>query len=350
MASNMQPTAIKIGLAADLFDTLSRPNFGDAPLELFDKAGLQWTRLGADGGQVAPDVVADFDALYIGGARVTEASLARDTGRLRVVARHGVGYDTVDTDALSKRGILLTNTPIAIRHPVASMALTFILSLALRLPLKSRLPREGRWHERGDYTGMGLPGRRLGIVGLGGIARELARVIQPFGMHIIGADPYVTQDQLVGTGIERLPLDAVMTQSDFVVIACVLNDSTHHLINARLLALMKPTAYFINVARGPIVDETALIGALRAGKLAGAALDVFEQEPVDMANPLLSMENVISTPHSLCWTDGFADGVARSAIKSVIDVAQGRLPEHIVNRDALSHSRLKWLATSRQCT
>ncbi len=337
----------KIGLSSDLFDTKGRPVFDPSAFDLFTEAGLSWTVLRPDGGTIDPASVADYDALFIGGSRLTEASLASDSGVLRVVARNGVGFDAVDLQALTRRGILLTNTPLAVRHSVATIALAFILALSLRIPLKSRLAREGRWAERGDFPGVGLPGRTLGIVGLGGIGRELVRLAQPFGMRVIGADPFVARDQLSDTSVELLPLEEVLAQSDFVVIACLLDQTTRHLIDAPRIALMKPTAFIINVARGPIIDEAALIDALRAGALAGAGLDVFEQEPPDRNNPLFSLENVIPTPHSLCWTDTFLAGVARSAIKSIVDAVEGRLPEHIVNRAAIDHPRVKqWLASA----
>ena len=330
----------KIGLSADLFDSKGRPLFGSSALDLFAEAGLSWTVLPRDGGTVDPNSVAEFDALFIGGSRLNEASLARDTGVLRVVARNGVGFDAVDVRALTKRGILLTNTPLAVRHSVATIALAFVLALSLRIPLKSRLAREGRWAERGDFPGVGLPGRTLGVVGLGGIGRELVRLVQSFGMRVIGADPFLTRDQLAGAPVELLPLEEVLAQSDFVVIACLLDESTRHIINAPRIALMKPTAFLVNVARGPIIEEAALIAALQTGALAGAGLDVFEQEPPDRNNPLFSMENVIATPHSLCWTDTFLAGVARDAIKSMVDAVEGRLPEYIVNRAAIDHPRV----------
>lgn len=343
----MSDAAPRIGLTADLFNSRGRPMFGDGPFELLRAAGLTATRLPPDGGEIDPAAVAEFDALLVGGSRLTVASLARDAGRLRIVARNGVGYDAVDADALAERGILLTNTPIAVRHPVGAMAMSFLLALSLRMPIKSRLPREGRWAERGDFPGMGLPGRALGIVGLGGIGRELIRLVAPFGMRLLGADPFVTRDQLAGAPCELISLDELMAEADFVVVACLLDDSTRKLINADRLALMKPTAFLINVARGPIVDEAALIDALKSGKIAGAGLDVFEREPADPANPLFAMDNVIATPHSLCWTDQLVDGCARGALKSIVDAIEGRLPEFVVNKSAIGHPRvLRWRAAA----
>jgi phosphoglycerate dehydrogenase-like enzyme len=213
----------------------------------------------------------------IGGSRVSGAELVGESGKLRVIARNGVGYDAVDTQALSGHGILLTNTPVAVRTPVATTAVAFILALSLRLPVKSRLAREGRWSERADHPGVGLPGRTLGIVGLGGIGRELVRLMQPYGMTILAADPHVDKGAAAQAGAKLTELDDLLKVSDFVVVACLLNESTRRLLNADRLRLMKPSAYLINVARGPIIDESALIEILAQGRIAGAALDVFER-------------------------------------------------------------------------
>ena len=331
----------RIGLTADLFDTAGLPIFGTAPLQLFDNAGLAWETLPPDGRTIAETSLAGYDALFIGVARVDDLALAQDKGRLRVLARNGVGYDALDVSALSRRGILVTNTPVAVRHSVATTALTFILALSLRLPVKSRLAREGRWAERGDFPGVGLPGRAIGIIGFGGIGQELVRLIKPLNLRILVSDPHTTDAACQSSGVERVSLEDLLTQSDFVVVACLLDASTRHLIDAGRLALMKPTAFLVNIARGPVVDEQALIRVLQEGGITGAGLDVLEKEPPDIGNPLLSMQNVIVTPHSLCWTDTFMDGVARTAIQSIIDVMSGRLPEFVVNRDAISHARVQ---------
>jgi len=334
----------RIGLSADLFDTKGRPMFGAGPLALFSDAGLDFNVVPTHEGRLPPSAFMDYEALLIGGARVSDAELEGESGKLRVVARNGVGYDAVDTRALSRRGILLTNTPVAVRNAVATTAVAFILALSLRLPLKARLAREGRWKERGDHPGIGLPGRTLGIIGLGGIGRELVRLMQPYGMRILAADPHLEAETAALAGAALTGLDDLLRQSDFVVVACLLNDSTRRLLNAGRLGLMKPSAYLVNVARGPIIDEPALIDALRQGSIAGAALDVFEREPPDPANPLFTMDNVISTAHCLCWTDSFVDAVARDAISGIIDVMNGRLPPFVVNPEASDHARAQsWI-------
>ena len=162
----------------------------------------------------------------------------------------------------------------------------------------------------------------------------MLRWIAPFGMRRIVADPYANEAALRVLDAAVVPLERLMRDSDFVVVACLLTEETRHLIGAPQFALMKPGAYFINVARGPIVDEPALIAVLRAGRIAGAGLDVFEQEPVDPANPLLAMDNVIVTPHALCWTDECFHAIAASGLQGVVDFSFGRRPAHIVNPEA----------------
>jgi phosphoglycerate dehydrogenase-like enzyme len=258
---------------------------------------------------------------------------------LKLVARFGVGYDNVDVPACTRQGVLLTITPDGVRRPVAVAALTFILALAGRLLTKDRLTREGRWAEKLDYMGMGVAGRTLGVIGLGNIGREVFRMAAPLEMRHVGHDPYLDQAAAARHGIEWLPLEELLRQSDFVCVCCNLTKQTHHLINAPRLALMKPTAYLINVARGPIVDQRALTAALQERRIAGAGLDVFEQEPIDPADPLLKLDNVVLAPHALCWTDECFAGNGRSACQSILDVAAGHVPQHVVNREALKHAR-----------
>ncbi len=165
--------------------------------------------------------------------------------------------------------------------------------------------------------------------------------MQPYGMTILATDPHVSSAAAVGAGVELCGLEELITRSDFVVVACLLNKETRHLLNSTRLALMKPTAYLINVARGPIVDEEALIAALREERIAGAGLDVFESEPPDPANPLFAMDNVISTAHCLCWTDSFVDAVAKDAISGSLTWSRGRLPDFVVNFAATTHPRVR---------
>jgi len=255
-----------------------------------------------------------------------------------------MGYDAVDVAAMTKAGVIVTNTPTAMPRPVATTALTFILALAGKLFLKDRLTRTGRWNERMDNMGRGLTGRTLGVIGAGGIGRELLRMARTFDLNLMAADPFANDIELGYLDARKVSLETLLRSADFVVVCCLLNARTRHMIGAQQFALMRPEAYFINVARGPIVDEQALIDALRERRIAGAALDVFEQEPVDPANPLLGMDNVIVTPHSLCWTDECFHNMASTGLQSIVDALGGHVPEFVVDREVLKHPRLQgWL-------
>ena len=326
----------KLGIVRDVLNAAGEPSFGKGALEVLKgNPEIDWEYTKDALKEITPEVASSYDGLYVNSSRVSAATVARGDCRLRIVARHGVGYDSVDVPALSAKGVVLTNTPLAIRRPVAVATLTLLFALAGRLFAKDRITRAGRWLERNDLMGTGLVGRTLGIVGGGGIGQELLKVSAPFGMRRIVADPHASDGALRALDATVVPLERLMRESDFVVVACLLNEETRHLIGAPQFALMKPSAYFISVARGPIVDEPALIDALRAGRIAGAGLDVFEQEPVDPANPLLGMDNVIVTPHALCWTDECFHAIASSGLQSVVDFSLGRRPAHVVNPEAL---------------
>ncbi|MGH7078932.1 MAG: 2-hydroxyacid dehydrogenase, partial [Acetobacteraceae bacterium] len=240
-----------------------------------------------------------------------------------------------------------TIQPDGVRRPMAVVALTYVFALSQKLLIKDRLTRAGRWAEKVDHMGRGLLGRTLGVIGAGNIGSEIIRLAQPFGLSVLAADPYVEASAIEAAGGRKVDLRTVLSQSDFVVVMCQLTKETRHLIGRAELALMKPDAYLISIARGPIVDEAALTAALRAGRIAGAGIDVFAQEPVDPANPLLAMENVIVTPHALCWTDQCFNGIAESGFKGMLAAFSGTVPRGVVNPDVLEDPGLKkWLAAN----
>ena len=335
----------RVGLTRDILDTRGEPAFGRAALKHLDDAeGVEWDYLPEVVAELTPDHAAHYDAVYVNIARVPATAVARPDCRLRVVARHGVGYDSVDVAAMTAAGIVVTNTPYPMPRPVATIALTFILALAGKLMLKDRLTRTGRWNERMDHMGRGLSGRTLGVIGAGRIGKELLRMARTFDLRLLATDPNVDAVELGYVGARKVDMATLLAESDFVVVACLLNEGTRHLVGGAEFAQMRPDAYFINVARGPIVDERALIAALQAGRIAGAALDVFEREPVDPANPLLTMDSVIVTPHSLCWTDECFHNMASTGLASIVDALAGRRPQFVVNPEVLSHPRVRaWL-------
>ena len=331
----------KVGLTRDILDSAGKPAFGAAALKVLEDApNIDWEYLPKKVAEIGADEAAAYDAIYVNAARVPAAAVSRADCRLKVVARHGVGYDSVDVAAMTAAGVLVTNTPAAMPRPVATIALTFILALAGKLVLKDRLTRSGRWHDRMDNMGTGLTGRTLGVIGAGRIGKELLRMAATFDLKLIAADPYASSVELGYIGARKVDLDTLMAEADFIVVAALLDEGTRHLVGAKQFAHMKPTACFINVARGPIVDEKALIAALQEGRMAAAATDVFEQEPVDPANPLLAMDNVIVTPHSLCWTDECFHNMASIGLASIVDALSGKRPEFVVNPEVLAHPRL----------
>ena len=331
----------KVGLTRDLLTASGQPSFGSKPLEILAAAKdvLQWEYLAESLTEVTADLASRYDAIYVNSPKVTAASVARSDSRLALIARHGVGYDSVDVPAMTRAGVLVTNTPIAVRRPVATMAITYVLALAQKMLIKDHLTRSGKWTQRNEHMGQGLTGKTLGIVGAGGTGQELLKLVRGFDMRLLAADPYADAGKIESLGAKLVPLATLLRESDFVVAMTLLNDETRHLIGAEALAQMKPTAYLINVARGPVVDEPALIKALETKRIAGAGLDVFEQEPIAPDNPLLKMENVIVSPHALCWTDECFNAIATDGLTSLVDVARGKRPAYLVNPDALKAPR-----------
>ncbi len=285
-------------------------------------------------GRMTAESLAGFDALILLAATFDANSIPPD-GRLSVVARFGVGYDNVDVDACSKAGIGVCITPDGVRRPVAVTILTFILALAGKLFDKDRLTREGPsgFSKRPDYMGTGLVGRTLGSVGIGNIGAEMFRMCAPLDMKFIAHDPYADASLAKSLGIELVSLDEVFARSDFLSLNTPLTDETHHMVNAQRLATMKSTAYIINTSRGPVIDQPALVDALTSGVIAGAALDVFDPEPPAADDPILKLDNVIVTPHALCWTDQCFAGIGASDVEQVLQLKRGDAPSHLVNRD-----------------
>ncbi|MCH6470172.1 2-hydroxyacid dehydrogenase [Sinomonas terrae] len=308
--------------------------FGDIGLTRLTESGLEWKVLPEKTGHVVADQLEGFDAvLVLGAERVDDASLPA-SGQVRHIARFGAGFDAVDVEACSRRGVLLTNCPDAVRRPVADSAIAMLFALAHNLVAKDRLVREGRWDERAAWRGSGLDGATVGIVGLGGIGLETARLVRSLGLRTVAYNRSDRRREAGALGVEVLPLDAVLAQSDYLIITVAANAGTRHLIGEHELSLMKPTARLINLARGSVLDEEALTRRLTDGRLAGAGLDVFEREPLDLNSPLTRMDNVILAPHSLCWTDSFTAAVSGSVMESIIDASRGLMPRNAVNPEA----------------
>ncbi len=315
------------------------PDFDLAPLQSARDVEMQFLE---PSNPIRAEQIADFDALILLGARFGRESI-HPNGRLTAVARFGVGYDTVDVDACTEAGIALVITPDGVRRPVAVSILTLMFALTGRLMVKDRLTREAAagFARRGEHMGVGLVGRTLGSIGIGNIGAEMFRLAKPLDMRFIAHDPFADKRVAAELGIELVGLDDVFRQADIVCVNCPLSKETRHLVNAQRLALMKPTAFFINTARGPIVDQAALTKVLQERRIAGAGLDVLEQEPPVPSDPILKLDNVILAPHALCWTDQCFAGNGAADVKAVLDIQHGREPRVVVNKPVLATERWK---------
>ena len=329
--------SFRVALSGDFRKADGSPTFPDFDLApLRGHPGIEIAYL-EPGPEIQAGQLADFDALILLTPRFGETAI-KPNGRLATVARFGVGYDNVDVAACSRNGIAVVITPDGVRRPVAAAILTLILALSGKLFTKDRLTRGGPegFAKRTDHMGVGLIGRTLGSVGIGNIGAEMFRLAKPLDMKFIAHDPYTDPAVARAIGVELVDLETVFRQSDFITVNCPLTETTRGLVNAERLALMKPTAFLINTARGPIVDQKALTNVLQERRIGGAALDVLEKEPPDPNDPILKLDNVIFAPHALCWTDQCFAGIGASDVRAVLEVAHGRDPAGVVNKAVLA--------------
>jgi phosphoglycerate dehydrogenase-like enzyme len=331
-------SAFRIGITRDTVREDGTSIFDPVALEIFDREHLQWEFLHENVRELTAAHAAAYDALCVLNPRVTAATVSGPDKRVQIVARMGVGYDSVDVAACTANGVILTNTPDGVRRPVATSILLLILALSHKLLTKDRITRAGRWAETTMHMGVGLTGKTVGSIGLGNIGSELFRLLAPLNLVHIAYDPYAKSEDAEKLRVRLTDKDTVLRESDFVCINTPLTPETRHMIGERELSHMKATAYLINTARGPIVEEKALHAALAGRRIAGAALDVFEQEPIGAAHPFVGLDNVILTPHSICWTDEFFRNNAESAFRSIVAVARGETPTFVVDRDVLKRT------------
>jgi D-3-phosphoglycerate dehydrogenase len=262
------------------------------------------------------------------------ASLLDRLPDLRVIAVHGAGVDPVDVDACTERGVLVTNTPGANADAVAEITIALTLSLLRRIPEAAHRALADREWDAARHTGGELKGRTLGLVGFGQIGKRVAAIANAFGATVAAADPAVAPEAIRDAGAEPMPLDDLFAAADIVSLHAPAVPATHHMIDAGSLAKMKPGAMLVNCARGSLVDEAALAGALTSGQLGGAALDVLEGEPPDPASPIYDAPNVILTPHMAGSTRECLESIARTAGEDIARVLRGEAPRFPVNAPA----------------
>lgn len=300
--------------------------------EVIRKAGIELRDIAAAGEAEIIAKTQEADVVFTLRAPFTRR-VFENLPRLRAVIRCGIGYDNIDVEAATDNNVLVVNIPDFCFEEVSNHAIVMLMACAKKLARMNHLFKTAGWGaSRRIMQPMGaIRGQTLGIVGCGNIGRMTARKVRCFGLNVIGNDPYVDPDLAAESGITLKGLAEVMREADYVSLHPCLNQETFHLIGEKELALMKPTAYLINTARGAVVDEPALIRALRDDKIAGAGLDVFEKDPIDDDNPLLKLDNVIATPHSAFYSDASARRLRISVGEEAVRLAQGKWPRNVVN-------------------
>lgn len=338
-----------VGLTADGARPDGSTMFGDVGLERLEQTGITWRLLPPipPHGPVDPAALEGVDAVLSFGHVPFSAELVRQVPRLRHVARFGAGYDGLDPVALAREGVVLTTAPAGVRTPMALTGLTMVLACSNRLLENHLLTMRGQWGTlRGERRGVGIVGRTVGIVGLGSVGTRLAEMLTALGAVVIADDRPSAAERARAVGAEQVDLPTLAARADFVVVTAALTEESRGMIGESFLAAMRSHAYLVNIARGGLVDQQALTRALRGGRIAGAALDVFDPEPPDPDDPLLAMDNVLCTPHALSWTADFTRDVSALVMDAIISVSRGEVPATALGREALDEATWRGAVTA----
>ena len=330
--SAMGRPPFRVGVSRDFLDG-DRNVWGDIGLSRLDRPDVAWEYLPDDVPTFLPEHLASYDGVLFAAPSITAESFAASVPRPLLLARFGVGYDTVDLAACTSNAVAMTITPDGARKSVATATLTLLLAVLHNLVAKDRLVREDRWPERTNLMGTGLNGLTVGMFGVGNTGGEFLRMVAPFDVTLIGHDPFCPPERAAALGVRLVDRAELAAASDAIVIMAALTPDTRHAVDQDFLAAMKPSAVLINMARGPIVDEAALIDALSTGSIRAAGLDVFESEP--QTSGIEKLPNVTLAPHSLAWTSEMSRGNGNSCVDALLAVAAGRPPRFVVNRDVL---------------
>ncbi len=284
-------------------------------------------------------IIGEYDALAVRSETKVTGEIIAKADKLKIIGRAGVGVDNIDVEAATSRGILVVNSPDGNTFAAAELTVAMLLALARHIPQADGALRGGKW-DRKKYMGSEVYGKTLGVIGLGKIGREVAKRLQAFEMKVIGYDPYLKPEQADALGIQLTDLDTLYKQSDYITVHVPKTKETTGMINTEKLALMKPTVRLINVARGGILDEAAVAEAAKAGRIGGAAIDVFSVEPAPADNPLLGIPNIITTPHLGASTEEAQVNVAIDIAEQIVDVLNGKPARAAVNMPSVSADML----------
>lgn len=326
------PQKFRVALTGDFFGTDGSSRYRDMGLDTFQgKPWIETLPFQSHHAEITPEQLEGAQGVIVLTPAVSVRSVSR-AGELLAVGRFGVGYDAVDVAACTEADVAVFITAGAVDHSVAEATVTWMLAITHHVRAKDELVRSGRWEERSRWMGSELRARTLGIVGFGGIARAVVGMLKSFGMSPpIAFDPYVTPELAKSLGVRMVGLDELLATADFVSIHCPLNESTRDLIGKRELDLMKPGAYLLNTARGGIVDEDALLEVLSQRRIAGAAIDVFAEEPVVRPHRFGTLDNVLLAPHCIAWTNELFRDIGRAACQGMVDLSLGKRPHGVVN-------------------
>ena len=339
---NRQP--FRVALTADFYEA-GKLRYRDIGLSILKRTtNIELTTLESHLSVIASNQLSTINGVIVLSPRVTAESL-ENCHELLGIGRFGVGYDSVDVDACTAADVALFITSGAVDHSVAEATVAWMLALTHHIRIKDRLVREGQWNVRSRYMGCELRDRTLGLIGFGGIGKNVVKLLSSFSMATpLVFDPYVTDEAIDQAGARRVELDDLLVQSDFISLHCPLNDRTRNLLSSRELSLMNANAYLLNTARGGIVDEDALYQALVEHRIAGAALDCFSIEPVLDRTRWSDLDNVILAPHSIAWTEELFRDIGRSVCQGMLDISSGRRPKHVVNPEVFSRPSFceKW--------
>lgn len=303
-------------------------------VELLKDEGYEVVEIYEDDPEVLLEEIGSVDAILARptGARVT-AEVLREGDRLQVVSIHGVGCENVDIDMATEEGIYVLNTPNANTEAVVEHTFGLMSNLSKRILEADRATRNGDYETRDQYIGVEMKGKTLGVIGLGRIGLEVGRRLgRACGMEVVGCDPYLGASEFPDEIEYAEDLEKIFEVSDFITVHCPLTEGTEGLIGQEELHKMKESAFLINVARGGIVDEDALVDALKEGEIRGAAIDVFKEEPPADDHPLFDLNNVIVTPHTAWLTEEARRRMSTGAAEGIITVLRGDIPEHTVNQ------------------
>lgn len=345
----------RLAITGDFLNERGEDACGGLPLQDFDATGhIEYHVIRAhapqpgDAGywqrfyslEVAPEELlakdgTGLDGLILLRPQLQRPAIERVAESLVVIGRSGAGYDKVDVAACTDCNVALFNAPLALNHPTASTALLFMLALAKRLLPQERITRAGRWDLQAAEMGEEILGRTLGIIGLGHSGRELARLVAPFHMRVLAYSPHADRDQAGSLGVTLTSLEELLQEADYVSIHARPRPENRRMIGTPQLAMMKPGAFLVNIARGELVDQAALVDALQRRRIAGAALDVFEVEPLPADDPLTRLDNVILTPHWSASTRDVWRATGRAMVDGMLRASRGEIPDNVVNIEVL---------------